>query len=78
MCHKKCQNCDDFSEFDVFLRMIPDQPGIISRLKKQQFDAKNDDFEIKNSPSAPPTEARELEFLFENHRFLCQNAVFLI
>ncbi len=28
--------------------MIPDQPGTISRPKKQHFDAKNDDFEIKN------------------------------
>ena len=49
MCHKKCQIFDDFRKFDVFLRMIPDQPGTISRPKKQHFDAKNDDFQIKNN-----------------------------
>ena len=51
MCHKKCQNFDDFRKFDVFLRMIPDQPGTISRPKKQHFDTKNYDFQIKNSRS---------------------------
>ena len=48
MCHKKHQIFDDFRKFDVFLRMIPDQPGTISRPKKQHFDAKDDDLQIKN------------------------------
>ena len=47
MCHKKCQIFDDFRKFDVFLRMIPGQPGTISRPKKQHFDAKNDDLQIE-------------------------------
>ena len=47
MCHNKYQNLDDFRKFDVFLRMIPDQPRTISRPKKPHFDTKNDDFEIK-------------------------------
>ena len=29
--------------------MIPDRPGTISRPKKENFDKKNDDFEIKNN-----------------------------
>ena len=48
MYHKKCQIFDDFWKYDVFLRMIPGEHGTISGPKKHHFDAKNDDFEIKN------------------------------
>ena len=49
MCHKKCQNFDDFRKFDVFSRILPDEPGTISRPKKQHFDTKSSDFQIKKS-----------------------------
>ena len=48
MCYKKCQNFVDFRKFNVFLRIVPDEPGTISRPKKQHFNTKNRDFQIKN------------------------------
>ena len=40
---------ENFGKIYVFLRMIQDEPGTISRPKKQHFDTKINDFEIKKS-----------------------------
>ena len=34
----------EFGKFDVFLQMIPDEPGTTLRPRKQHFDVKIDDF----------------------------------
>ena len=49
MCHKKYQKFDDFRKFDVFLKMIPDEPGTNFRPKKQHFDTKKRWFSNKKS-----------------------------
>ena len=36
------------SKIDVFLKMIPDQPGTIFTPKKHNFNTKTNDFEIEN------------------------------
>ena len=53
LCHKKCEKIMKKKNFDVFSQIIPDQPGSISRPKKQYFYAKNDDFLINGAKHSP-------------------------
>ena len=58
MRHKKCQKIAEILKFDDFLELTLCQPGGVPRPKKEHFNAKIDDFYIKNPARAPQLEAR--------------------